>query len=292
MLPLITALTVLAAVACLAVALRSQPRRAAEARMAALVGDAHHEDAEARLRTQDGRFAAVGRSVPTSVFGRLDDALASAGRPASVGGFVVAAAAAAVAIAAVLALVVIGAGGPVGAALVGAGFAAAFVGLVGSRLWLRRRTRRRQLEIWRSLPEAADLLTTCVEAGLDINASFARVALEMSGPLQQEVRIMLSEVSLGRRRRDALMDVGTRSGVEDLDGVLMAIIQAEESGTSLGGVLRAQSRHIRAARRLYAEERARLVPAKMTFPIIFFIVPTLFLLILGPLGLEVLEIFS
>ena len=165
-------------------------------------------------------------------------------------------------------------------------------GFVLPALWLRGRARKRRLVIWRSLPDAADLLTTCVEAGLDINASFARVALEMPGPLQGEVQTMLREVSLGRRRSDAITDIGLRTGVEDLQGMLQAIVQAEESGTTLSGVLRAQSKHIRAARRLFAEQKARVIPAKMTFPIIFMILPTLFILILGPLAIEIYEAFN
>ena len=159
-------------------------------------------------------------------------------------------------------------------------------------MWLRKRVKRRRTEIWRSLPDAADLLTTCVEAGLDINASFARVALEMPGPLQAEVQTMLREVALGRRRRDAIEDIGHRTGVEDLTGMLQAIVQAEESGTSLSSVLRAQSAHIRAARRLFAEQKARVIPVKMTFPIIFLILPTLFILVLGPLAIEIWTQFN
>lgn len=295
MIALLSALSIGAAVLLAALALRPSGRLLAASRIAQLkpagVGRLDSTSGS-QIRTSGGRLdEEIDRWVPASLQGTIQRSLAAAGHPKTETEFVmIALLLGAVFTIAPLALVLAYGGSLGGAIAFGAGGAAA--GAFGlPALWLKRRIRSRQSVIWRGLPDAADLLTTCVEAGLDINASFARVALEMPGPLQEEVQIMLREVSLGRRRGDALTDIGDRTGVEDLGGMLTAIIQAEESGTSLGGVLRAQSKHIRASRRLFAEQRARVVPAKMTFPIIFLIVPTLFLLILGPLGIQLWETF-
>lgn len=171
--------------------------------------------------------------------------------------------------------------------------AAAFgAGLYLPLFWLRRKVTKRRLEIWRGLPDASDLLTTCVEAGMGIDSAFARVASEMSGPLSIEIAAMLQEIALGRPRQEAMAAVGARTQVPDLQGMLTAVIQADKTGARLAPVLRAQARYIRTERKLWAEERARKVPAKMTFAIIFLIVPTLFLLILGPLVVEILDTFT
>lgn len=295
MVALLSALAIGAAVMLAALAFRPRTRRLAADRVRELQrGDSSHQAGatSGSVDSRGGLDDQVERWVPPSLLSAIRGALVAAGKPASTVEFVTIALLVGATMAALpLALAFAYGASPLAALLV-AGIGAAVGGFALPTLWLRRRVRARRTEIWRSLPDAADLLTTCVEAGLDINASFARVALEMPGPLQEEVQTMLREVSLGRRRRDALADIGRRTGVEDLAGMLTAIIQAEESGTTLSGVLRAQSRHIRNARRLYAEQKARVIPAKMTFPIIFFIVPTLFILILGPLGLELWEQFK
>jgi tight adherence protein C len=297
MFPLLSALSIVAAVLCGAMALRPRTRGLASSRVAELKrgNSASTENADLGspvIGTREGRWdGEVRRWMPTSLLAGIERRLIAAGRPAGLAEFTLVALMLGSALAALpLSLAVAYDANP-GAALVFALLGAAAGGFLLPGMWLRRRVKDRRNEVWRSLPDAADLLTTCVEAGLDINASFARVALELAGPLQEEVQTMLREVSLGRRRRDAIEDIGRRTGVEDLTGMLQAIVQAEESGTSLAGVLRAQSRHIRNSRRLFAEERARVIPAKMTFPIIFLILPTLFILVLGPLGIEVWEQF-
>jgi tight adherence protein C len=295
MIALFSGLSIAAAVLLAALALRPRSQTLAASRIAELKpGEVGRTDStsSSQIGASGGRLDdEIERWVPAALQGTIQRALAAAGNPKTQTEFVLFAVLLGVSFSLSLLVLTMAAGGSLGA-VIGLGLVGAVAGGFGlPALWLRRRMRSRRSVIWRSLPDAADLLTTCVEAGLDINASFARVALEMPGPLQEEVQIMLREVSLGRRRRDALNDIGDRTGVEDLGGMLTAIIQAEESGTTLGGVLRAQSKHIRAARRLFAEQRARVVPAKMTFPIIFLIVPTLFVLILGPLGIQLWETF-
>ena len=168
----------------------------------------------------------------------------------------------------------------------------ALLGVVLPFLWLRRRMRRRQLIVWKGLPDAFDLMTTCVEAGLGLDAAFQKVSEKLAGPVAAEFAEMLREVSMGRTRRDALRDMGERTGVEDLKAFSNTIIQAEELGTSLGSALRAQAADMRRRRRQHAEEEARRAPAKMVFPLVFFILPSLFIVILGPVAIELFKVFG
>jgi len=159
-------------------------------------------------------------------------------------------------------------------------------------LWLSRRVRARQLAIWRRLPDAFDLMTTCVEAGLGLDSAFHRVSEKLKGPVADEFAEMLREVAMGKARRDALRDMGDRTGVADLQTFANTIVQAEEMGTSLGTTLRAQAGDMRLRRRQRAEEEARRAPAKMVFPLVFFILPSLFVVILGPVVIELLRTFG
>ena len=168
----------------------------------------------------------------------------------------------------------------------------ALLGVMMSFLWLRRRANRRRLVVWRGLPDAFDLMTTCVEAGLGLDSAFQKVSDKLGGPVSDEFAEMLREVAMGRSRRDALRDMGERTGVPDLQAFANTIIQAEELGTSLGAALRAQAADMRRRRRQRAEEEARRAPAKMVFPLVFFILPSLFVVILGPVAIELVKVFN
>ncbi len=168
----------------------------------------------------------------------------------------------------------------------------ALLGVLLPFLWLRRQARRRRLIIWRGLPDAFDLMTTCVEAGLGLDSAFQKVAEKLGGPVAFEFAEMLREVQMGKTRRDALRDMGERTGVPDLQNFANTIVQAEELGTSLGATLRAQAGDMRRRRRQHAEEEARKAPSKMVFPLVFFILPSLFVVILGPVAIEVIKVFN
>jgi tight adherence protein C len=168
----------------------------------------------------------------------------------------------------------------------------ALLGVLLPFLWLRRTMKRRQTLVWRGLPDAFDLMTTCVEAGLGLDSAFQKVCEKMEGPVAVEFSEMLREVSMGKSRRDALRDMGDRTGVADLQAFANMIIQAEELGTSLGTTLRAQAADMRRRRRQRAEEEARRAPAKMVFPLVFFILPSLFVVILGPIAIELFKVFG
>jgi len=166
------------------------------------------------------------------------------------------------------------------------------VGLALPYLWLINRVRRRQSVITKSLPDSLDLITTCVEAGLGLDAALARVAEKVEGPFADELSRTLREVGMGRMRRDALREMGERTGVPDLITFINAVIQAEQMGTGIGQVLRVQSDQLRLRRRQRAEEMANAAPVKMVFPLVLCIFPTLFLVILGPAGISIYGSFA
>jgi len=159
------------------------------------------------------------------------------------------------------------------------------------QLWLRQRVGQRQNTIIKSLPDAFDLITTCVEAGLGLDAALSRVAEKVEGPFADELSRTLHEISLGRIRRDALQELGVRTGVPDLISFVNAVIQAERMGSSVGTVLRVQAEQLRVRRRQRAEAQAYRAPVKMIFPLVLCIFPTLFIVILGPAVITIIQDF-
>ena len=165
----------------------------------------------------------------------------------------------------------------------------AVFGVLMPKIWLDNRVRHRQKEILKSLPDAFDLITTCVEAGLGLEAALAKVAEKVAGPFGEELAISLREVSLGRLRREALKELTERTGVPDLTTFINAVIQAESMGTSIATVLRVQAEQMRTKRRQRAEQQAHQAPVKMMFPLVLCIFPALFIVILGPAGISIYE---
>ncbi len=156
------------------------------------------------------------------------------------------------------------------------------LGLYAPRIFLLGRIRRRQKEIWKSLPDAFDLITASVEAGLGIDAAFTRVIEKVKGPFAEELTRTMREVQMGRARRDAFLDMADRTGVDELRQLVNAIVQAEAMGISIGSVIRVQTGVIRTKRRQRAEEAAFKAPIKMVFPLVFFIFPAIMIVIGGP----------
>ena len=165
-------------------------------------------------------------------------------------------------------------------------------GLASPFVWLRRRSRTRRLAIWRSLPDTFDMVTVCVEAGLALDAALRQVSSKLHGPLAEEIALVLREVGMGRPRREALEDLANRSDVPEVTTFVHAVAQAEQLGTSLGRVLRAQSVSLRTQRRQRAEETARRAPVKMVFPLVFFIMPTFFIITIGPVAVQAINFIS
>ena len=150
-------------------------------------------------------------------------------------------------------------------------------------LWLRRKARARRLAVWKSLPDALDLMTVSVEAGLGLDAALRQVADKLKGPLAGEIGQALREIGMGRARREALEEMADRADVPELATFVNAVVQAEQLGTSLGRVLRAQALTVRVHRRQRAEEVARKAPVKMVFPLVLCIMPSFFIVVLGPI---------
>jgi len=143
-----------------------------------------------------------------------------------------------------------------------------------------------------ALPDALDLLTISVEAGLGFDAAVARVAKNTTGPLAQEFSRLLQEMQIGVGRMQAMRAVAERATIKDLKSFCLAMVQADQLGIPIARVLRVQSKEMRVKRRQRAEEKAQQVPVKILFPLIFFILPCLFIVVLGPVILTVMDFFS
>ena len=149
---------------------------------------------------------------------------------------------------------------------------------------------KRQLKIQKSLPDFLDLLLVSVDAGLGFDMALKRVTNQMEGPLSQETARALEEIRIGRSREEALRGIVYRTGVPDLSTFISAIIQAEQLGTNIASTLRIQANTMRQKRRQRAEKAAMQAPIKMIFPMAFFIFPVMFVVILGPVLLQIVRV--
>lgn len=238
-----------------------------------------------------GGLAGAGMQfLPHSFVGRIGQQLVLAGRPMSTEAFFTFVALTGLFFPGTL-FVLLAAGGRSGMVLL-LPIGAAVLGLMLPFLWLRRKVRARKLAIWKSLPDAFDLVTVCVEAGLGLDAALRHVCEKLRGPLSDEIAQTLREVGMGRARREALEEMAERGGVKELTTFVNAVIQAEQLGTSLGRVLRAQGITMRVQRRQRAEEMAQKAPVKLVFPLVLFIMPTFFIVTLGPIVIHALKVLS
>ncbi|GJJ05549.1 hypothetical protein RugamoR64_60870 [Duganella rhizosphaerae] len=155
---------------------------------------------------------------------------------------------------------------------------------------LSRRAASRCRDIFENFPDALDLLTVCVEAGLSLERAMAKVAGEIhikSVALAQELQLALMEMRAGFSKEKALRNLALRSGVDDVDTLVAMLIQSERFGTSMGESLRVHSDNLRAKRSMIAEEAAAKIALKLLFPLIFCIFPTLMLVLIGPAGIQI-----
>jgi tight adherence protein C len=175
--------------------------------------------------------------------------------------------------------------------LQGLGLSALFViiGFMFPNLWLTGRVRARQKSIFRAMPDALDLLTICVEAGLGFDAAMAKVNEKWEDDLALEFGRVLQEIRLGKIRRDALRDMADRLEVSEFTSFVAAVIQSEQLGVSMAKVLRIQSDQMRVRRRQMAEEEAHRAPIKMIFPIALLIFPSILMILLGPAAMLLLS---
>jgi len=166
----------------------------------------------------------------------------------------------------------------------------AAAGYIVPQFSLSRRICQRQEQILISLPYALDLLTITVEAGLGFDAALAYAMRKMKGPLMEEFGKTLNEIRLGKPRLEALEDLGTRTGVEDLRLFITAIVHASRLGSSITTTLRVQADALRTRRRQRAQELAMKAPVKMTFPLVLLIFPALLVVVLGPGFMSVMKL--
>jgi tight adherence protein C len=156
--------------------------------------------------------------------------------------------------------------------------------------WLRRALHTRQGRIRRALPFTLDLLTLSVEAGMDFMSALQRnVERRAVDPLGEELIRVIRELQVGKTRRDALRDMARRVDLAELRSVINALVQADELGVSIGSILRIQSSQIRQRRFERAERLANEAPVKMLFPLMVFIFPAVFIVLLGPVILRLLQ---
>jgi tight adherence protein C len=176
---------------------------------------------------------------------------------------------------------------------VGICLAATYLGMHVPSLFLKNRIQNRQLSIKRAFPDALDLLLICVESGMSVEAGFKRVASEVgtqSIPLAEELTLTTAELSYLQDRRQAYQNLATRTNLEGVKSVCMALQQAERYGTPMGTTLRVMAQENRDIRMSEAEKKAAGLPPKLTVPMIVFFLPVLFVVILGPAAIRVMSV--
>jgi tight adherence protein C len=166
------------------------------------------------------------------------------------------------------------------------------LGFIGPNMVLNSKVRQRQTSVAAELPDALDLLSVSVEAGLGFDGAVQKLTEHMKGPLIEEFELALGEMRIGESRQEALKKMAERSASQEMASFVRAIVQADQLGISLGRILRIQAADSRLKRQLLAEEKAMKAPIKMLFPTVLFIFPAMFIVILGPAFLNLSKIFQ
>jgi tight adherence protein C len=167
-----------------------------------------------------------------------------------------------------------------------------FIGFYGPTFFVSVRGRRRSEAVSGDLPDALDLLAVSVEAGLGFDGAVSKLTEHMDGPLIEEFELALGEMRIGESRQDALKRMAERVPASEMATFVRAIVQADQLGISLGRILRIQAADTRLKRQAAAEEKAMKAPIKMLFPMVIFVFPAMFIVILGPAFLNLGKLFS
>jgi tight adherence protein C len=179
--------------------------------------------------------------------------------------------------------------GPIQLALV---LVLGYLGAYLPKFWVSNRADKRRKAIERAVPDALDLIVVSMEAGLALDGAVAKVVEKTTGPLKEEFRQMLHEIQLGKSRREAFKELGSRTNVKDLITLVNAIVQADQMGVSMSQVMRTQADESRLKRRQRAEEKAHQAAVKMLFPLVLFILPSVMIVTVGPAALQIYRQFS
>lgn len=166
------------------------------------------------------------------------------------------------------------------------------LGFAFPQLWLQSKINSRQEEIRKAMPDALDLLTICVEAGLGFDAAMSKVSEKWENQLSVGFARAIREVQLGKTRREALRVMAERMGIPEMTSFVAAVIQSELLGVSMAKVLRIQSDQMRMKRRQRAEEKAHQAPIKMLIPMVVFIFPTIMIILMVPAAFQIMNVFS
>jgi len=166
------------------------------------------------------------------------------------------------------------------------------LGFFFPQLWLQGRINSRQAEVRKALPDALDLLTICVEAGLGFDAAMSKVAEKWDNELSLMFGRCIREVQLGKPQREALRDMADRLGLSELTSFVAAVVQSQILGVSLAKVLRIQSDQLRVKRRQFAEELAHKAPIKMIVPMAFLTFPSIMIILLAPAAFQIAKAFG
>ena len=165
------------------------------------------------------------------------------------------------------------------------------LGVMGPTMYLRSRVSSHQTGIKKQLPDAMDLLCVCIEAGLSFDAALLKVSQKLSGPFIDELLIVYREIQMGRTRREALQNLCEATNLDELKTFASALVQAEQLGIPINNVMKAQSEQLRVERSQQAKEKGMKASIKMLVPMLLFIFPVVFIILMGPTVMNIMETF-
>jgi len=166
------------------------------------------------------------------------------------------------------------------------------VGIMGPTYYLNMTAKNHQLAIRNQLPDAMDMLCVCIEAGLSFDASLIKVSEKLHGPFIDELLIVYREISMGVTRREALQHMCDSTTLDELKTFASALIQAEQLGIPVNNVMRAQADQLRIQRSQLAKEKGNKASIKMLIPMLLFIFPVIFIILMGPAAMNIIEMFK